>query len=785
MDCSEFDLDDVSSPQAELDPSFERQPFLNEAGSVNQNFRFSREFLQSSFSSQSSGSQLQPQQRTSTLTTTTESDISLQSSPSHQQTAQNNYSPVPVHNFTERKIQSELNSCLQQLNNVIAFMQGYRPELLSRESSGDLFLARNHLTLFLQEFEATLSQIKTNFTSNWQNSADAMSPLHLLQNYQSKLPSLHPLTTFLSNLQQPAHSSASAVPMTLPPTNTGSIIPPSQMPQQLSSTATDTNRSVSQWEPMSVPMPSSMTSTCPSNLSANILTTVNDPNSDSSHPVSSILPQTRYFTSFSSQKSDPLEDLWGSEIANISRQIRTSNGRKYDLFMNSSLCLPTELSTPAAPPSSTLAPVTSNVLTSFATPSVYSSSSSLVSKVSQTSKEVFSNKVSNKRSIRETESKQKHTKRLKPTENVTAMAPTTQEKVPKTIVSVFRVNPSKSKPHTECQRQLTMRQGGTMRVPATLQNTMAPSMMYHFNLKKERKEAEKRKKKSIIASSLPSTHVTLKDFEFLQTLGMGTFGRVKLCVHKETHQYYCMKILRKQVIYRYKQVEHLQNERNVLRNVRHPGIVQLFATFRDDCNIYFLMEYVPGGELFMYIRKFGKLDEHIVKFYAAELVLILEYLHSKSIVYRDLKPENVLLDERGHIKLTDFGFSKMVTDRTWTMCGTPDYLAPEIISGIGHSFAVDWWSLGVLIFEMLAGYPPFTDHSTLALFEKIRNAESLVMPAHFSSSAVDLIRRFLRVDPTRRLGHTKGGVQEIKEHAFFADVNWQVCLFSLALHFVS
>jgi len=253
-------------------------------------------------------------------------------------------------------------------------------------------------------------------------------------------------------------------------------------------------------------------------------------------------------------------------------------------------------------------------------------------------------------------------------------------------------------------------------------------------------------------------------------LGTGTFGKVRLCKHTPTKQYYCVKILRKQTIYKYRQVEHVRNEKYILLNVSHPGVVKLFCTFNDSDRIYLLMEYVPGGEMFLYIRKFGKLPEEIVRYYAAEIVLVINYLHEQNIIYRDLKPENILLDVGGHVKLTDFGFAKYVSDRTWTMCGTPDYIAPEVISGQGHGKAVDWWSLGVLLYEMMAGYPPFTDESTMGLFAKIREPEKLTMPQWFSNDLQDLIRQLLVVDPSRRLG---AGRDNIKDHPWFVGrVNW-------------
>jgi serine/threonine protein kinase len=172
----------------------------------------------------------------------------------------------------------------------------------------------------------------------------------------------------------------------------------------------------------------------------------------------------------------------------------------------------------------------------------------------------------------------------------------------------------------------------------------------------------------------------LEDFELHETLGTGTFGRVRLVKHKKTDQYYAMKILKKQTIIRLKQVEHISNERELLLLVTSPFCVTLYKTFQDDIKLYMILEYIPGGELFTHIRKAGKFPNDVAKFYTAELVCALEALHANEIVYRDLKPENVLLDGKGHVKLTDFGFAKQIKDKAtlWTLCGTPEYLARNI-----------------------------------------------------------------------------------------------------------
>ncbi|KAJ3043967.1 hypothetical protein HDV00_003494 [Rhizophlyctis rosea] len=267
----------------------------------------------------------------------------------------------------------------------------------------------------------------------------------------------------------------------------------------------------------------------------------------------------------------------------------------------------------------------------------------------------------------------------------------------------------------------------------------------------------------------------LHDFALLKTLGTGTFGRVHLTRFKTTDQFYAMKVLKKVEVVRLKQVEHINSEKQILSQIHFPFIVNMLCTFQDERNLYMLLEYVVGGELFSHLRRAGRFSPDMTRFYAAEIVLAIEYLHNLDIIYRDLKPENLLLDERGHIKITDFGFAKKVEDRTWTLCGTPEYLAPEIIQSKGHGKAVDWWALGILIFEMLAGYPPFFDDNPFGIYEKIL-AGRITWPSHFDSSAKDLIKRLLTADRTKRLGNLRAGSEDIKRHKWFRGVDWDLLL---------
>uniref|UniRef100_A0A915CT99 Uncharacterized protein n=1 Tax=Ditylenchus dipsaci TaxID=166011 RepID=A0A915CT99_9BILA len=197
----------------------------------------------------------------------------------------------------------------------------------------------------------------------------------------------------------------------------------------------------------------------------------------------------------------------------------------------------------------------------------------------------------------------------------------------------------------------------------------------------------------------------------LCTIGTGTFGRVQLARHKVTGQYYALN------------VEHVHHEKQVLQQLEHPFIVKMFDTAMDSSHLYMIMEFLSGGELFSYLRVSKTFSSQVVKFYAAEILLALEYLHGKSIAYRDLKPENLMLTEEGHVKITDFGFAKKIDNKSYTLCGTPAYLAPEIGARIGHNQMVDYWALGILIFELMAGFPPFYGKTVDDILDSIREGQ--------------------------------------------------------------
>lgn len=268
----------------------------------------------------------------------------------------------------------------------------------------------------------------------------------------------------------------------------------------------------------------------------------------------------------------------------------------------------------------------------------------------------------------------------------------------------------------------------------------------------------------------PPVALSTDDFKIEKMIGKGSFGKVFLVTKKDTGVLYAMKVLRKDMIERRNQIVHTQAERSILEEVQCPFIVQLHYAFQTPDKLYMVMDYMSGGELFFHLRRNVRFTEDRTRFYAAEILLALEYLHARNIIYRDLKPENVLIDGDGHLRISDFGLSKkgVTTDgKAYTVCGTPEYLAPEILRGIGHDQAVDFWSFGALVYEMLSGAPPNYSKNRDELFRNILT-KPVEMKSHFSSNACDLLFRLLQIDPKQRLSTAKA----VKEHSFFAAISW-------------
>ncbi|XP_051632263.1 RAC-beta serine/threonine-protein kinase-like isoform X1 [Manacus candei] len=268
---------------------------------------------------------------------------------------------------------------------------------------------------------------------------------------------------------------------------------------------------------------------------------------------------------------------------------------------------------------------------------------------------------------------------------------------------------------------------------------------------------------------------TMNDFDYLKLLGKGTFGKVILVREKASGRHYAMKILRKDVVIAKDEVAHTVTESRVLQNTRHPFLTALKYAFQTHDRLCFVMEYANGGELFFHLSRERVFSEDRARFYGAEIVSALEYLHSRDVVYRDIKLENLLLDKDGHIKLTDFGLCKEgVTDGATmrTFCGTPEYLAPEVLEDNDYGRAVDWWGLGVVMYEMLCGRLPFYNQDHERLFELILGQE-LRFPRALGPEARHLLGGLLRKDPKLRLGGGPRDAQEVMEHRFFSGIDWQ------------
>jgi CRP-like cAMP-binding protein len=288
---------------------------------------------------------------------------------------------------------------------------------------------------------------------------------------------------------------------------------------------------------------------------------------------------------------------------------------------------------------------------------------------------------------------------------------------------------------------------------------------------KELMDREADRRKAEVEALSKKTVIKLNDLKDLGTLGVGTFGRVKLVEHMPTRSKYALKCMRKRQLIALKQVEHVMNEKNLLGMAKHPFLINLMGAYQDGVELYMLLELALGGELFTRLRDLYRFDEPASRFYAACVTSAFMHLHDLNVVYRDLKPENLLLDSGGYIKLCDFGFAKVVPERTFTLCGTPEYLAPEIISNVGHTIAVDWWAVGILIFEMLTGDPPFVADDPMELYQQILRG-SFVYPQLVGKTAKDLITKLLVSNPAMRLGIVKKGHRDLVSHPFFKLVDF-------------
>jgi RAC serine/threonine-protein kinase len=269
--------------------------------------------------------------------------------------------------------------------------------------------------------------------------------------------------------------------------------------------------------------------------------------------------------------------------------------------------------------------------------------------------------------------------------------------------------------------------------------------------------------------------IGIADFDLLKVVGKGSFGKVLQVRKKDSGKIYAMKVLNKQNILDNHELEHTRTEKNILQRLAHPFLVNLNYSFQTSDKLYFVMDFINGGELFFHLQREHKFTPERVRFYSAEIVLGLEYLHANGVIYRDLKPENILISQDGHIRMTDFGISKeglvAADDRTATFCGTPEYLAPEVLEGKGYTKAVDWWSFGTLMFEMLTGLPPFYSQDVQQMYFKIMNAP-IEFPENVDDNTKSVLTGFLERDASKRLAEP----DHIKSHAYFKDINWDKLL---------
>ncbi|XP_067624676.1 cGMP-dependent protein kinase, isozyme 2 forms cD4/T1/T3A/T3B isoform X4 [Eurosta solidaginis] len=271
-------------------------------------------------------------------------------------------------------------------------------------------------------------------------------------------------------------------------------------------------------------------------------------------------------------------------------------------------------------------------------------------------------------------------------------------------------------------------------------------------------------------------NVKLTDLRIIATLGVGGFGRVELVqINGDNSRSFALKQMKKSQIVETRQQQHIMSEKEIMGEANCQFVVKLFKTFKDRKYLYMLMESCLGGELWTILRDRCKFDDATTRFYTACVVEAFQYLHSRNIIYRDLKPENLLLDDKGYVKLVDFGFAKKLQSgrKTWTFCGTPEYVAPEVILNRGHDISADYWSLGVLMFELLTGTPPFTGSDPMRTYNIIlKGIDAIEFPRDITRNATNLIKKLCRDNPAERLGYQRGGISEIQKHRWFDGFYW-------------
>ena len=265
----------------------------------------------------------------------------------------------------------------------------------------------------------------------------------------------------------------------------------------------------------------------------------------------------------------------------------------------------------------------------------------------------------------------------------------------------------------------------------------------------------------------------LKDFTIKASLGRGAFGFVRLIKNNQTKKYYAIKELKKKNLIQSKQIDHIYNEIVIQNCLKHNFMVNSYGFSQDKNKIYILLDFVQGGEFFLFLRKNKKLAAEDAAFYLSQVVIAIKALHKQDIVFRDLKPENLLIDCTGYLRLADFGFAKKIRDKTYTLCGTPEYLAPEILLNQGHGKPVDWWTIGVLLYEMIAGLDPFSAPKPIDVYKNILKGK-IKFSKEFNSGAKSLVKHLLKADLSERYGCLRKGSKDVTYHRFFKQIDWDL-----------